>query len=118
MAGQDVIRIPNLPTGQMTDENGNATDDEYTFRQILITSLQTNFGNEGVVVPTQSYANMLIIQNHQIPNPITGVVNVYTCQFGTILFVTGFGGTPGHDVPVICVPDGSGNPLFKEMVLL
>ena len=38
-----VIRIPNLPIGQIVDENGNATDDELSFRHALITSLQNNF---------------------------------------------------------------------------
>jgi len=56
------IRVPNLPNGQITDANGNATDDEITFRNALITGLQKNFGNEGCVFPTQTYDNMLLIQ--------------------------------------------------------
>lgn len=35
-----VIRVPNLPTGQIVDPDGNATDDELTFRHGLVTSLQ------------------------------------------------------------------------------
>jgi hypothetical protein len=113
------IRVPNLPNGQIADSDGNPTDDEITFRQALITSLQKNFGDEGLVAPTQSYANMLIIQNHQVPNPVTGVLDIYTCQFGTCLYVPDF---PVLTVPtpsiVFCVPDGSGNPLFKRVSLL
>jgi hypothetical protein len=79
------IRIPNLPTGKMVDENGVATDGEATFRRILITSLQNNFGNEGVVVPTQNPTDVLKIQNNSVYNPATGMQE-YTCQLGTILY--------------------------------
>ena len=124
MANNPYIRVPNLPNGQIADSDGNPTDDEITFRQALITSLQKNFGDEGLVAPTQSYANMLIIQNNKAPNPITGVGDVYTCQFGTCLYVPDFlvPNPPGPDVPtpsiVFCVPDGSGNPLFKRVTLI
>jgi hypothetical protein len=114
-----VIRVPNLPTGQIVDKEGNATDDELTFRHALITSLQQNFGSEGLVAPTQPYDDMLIIQNNQIPDPVTGNPNQYTCQFGTCLYVPDF---PVSAVPtpsiVFCVPDGSGNPLFKRVTLI
>jgi hypothetical protein len=117
-----VIRIPNLPNGRIVDDNGNATDDEITFRHALISQLQLLFGSEGCVVPTQSYANMIIIQNNQIPNPITGIADQYTCQFGTCLYVPDFpvGGPPPVATPsiVFCVPDGSGNPLFKRVTLI
>ena len=107
------IRVPNLPNGQIVDEQGNATDDELTFRHALITSLQNNFGNEGLVSPTQNYSNMLIIQNNQLPN------GQYTCAFGTSLYVPDFpvSGTPTPSF-VFCVPDGSGNPIFKRVTLI
>lgn len=112
-------RIPNLPTGKIVNENGIATDDELTFRHALITSLQNNFNNEGCVVPTQSYANMIDIQNNQIPDPITGLPGQFTCQFGTCLYVPDFLviGVPTPSI-VFCVPDGGGNPLFKRVSLL
>ena len=75
-----LIRIPNLPQGKLVDEQGNPTDDELTFRQRLITSLQDNFGNEGVVAPSQSTADITTIQNHQLPN------GAYTCQGGTLIY--------------------------------
>ena len=113
------IRVPNLPSGQITDSNGNPTDDEITFRNTLITGLQKNFGNEGCVFPTQTYSDMLIIQNNLAPNPVTGVLDQYTCAFGTGLYVPDF---PVAMVPtpsiVFCVPDGLGNPLFKRVQLL
>lgn len=79
------IRIPNLPIGPIVEKNGVATDGESTFRRILITSLQKNFGNEGVVVPVQSPTDVLRIQNNSVYNPATGQQE-YTCQLGTILY--------------------------------
>jgi len=75
-----VIRIPNLPMGRLVDEKGMPTDDFLTFLQGLVTSLQVNFGPEGVVVPTQSPANVTVIQNNQ------DVQGTYTCQLGTIIY--------------------------------
>lgn len=74
------IRIPNLPNGKLVDEQGNASDDELTFRQGLITSLQQNFGPEGCVVPTQTAADIAIIVANQLPN------GQYTCRPGTLLY--------------------------------
>lgn len=79
------VRIPNLPIGQMTDKNGNATPSEMTFRQTLLTNLQNILGNEGLVMPTQSPANVTLIQNNSILNPATELP-IYTCQLGTILY--------------------------------
>lgn len=104
-----VIRIPNLSTGRMVDDNGNATDDESTFRQTLITSLQTNFGDEGVVLPTQSYANILTIQNNFESDPITGLP-VYTCQYGTMIYNS-------TDNSIMIAVDNGGVPLFKTVTL-
>lgn len=108
-----VIRIPNLPTGQIVNSDGFATDDELNFRQVLVTSLQDNFGAEGCVLPTQNYAELITIQNHQ------NVSGQYTCAFGTGLYCPDF---PIAAVPtpsiVFCVPDGSGNPLFRAVVLV
>lgn len=80
------IRVPNLPNGQITDKDGNPTDDEITFRHALVTSLQKNFGNEGLVAPSQPAANITIIQNNQIPDPVTGLPNQFSCQPGTIIY--------------------------------
>ncbi len=88
-----VIRVPNLPSGRIVDDNGAPTDDELTFRQGLITSLQQNFGNEGLVAPSQPNAaapndNITQIQNARIPDPITGLPNQYSCAPGTIIYNT------------------------------
>ena len=81
-----VVRIPNLPTDNMVDDGGHATPSELTFRQTLITNLQTLFGNEGCVVPTQNPTTMALIQNNAVVNQTTGNLE-YTCKLGTILYV-------------------------------
>ena len=81
------IRIPNLPDGKMVDDSGETTGEEKTFRQALLTSLQKNFGNEGCVVPSQTTANILLIQNNTYIDQATGLP-VYTCQGGTMIYDT------------------------------
>lgn len=107
------IRVPNLPMGQIVDKDGNATDDELTFRHILITSLQNNFGAEGVVVPTQDATNIAIIEANREPNPIAlpTVPGAYTCAFGTILY-----NSTANSI-MIAVDGGGGVPLFKTVTL-
>lgn len=105
MADRNIIRIPNLPLGQITDENGMPTDDELTFRQSLLTSLQRYIGNEGVVVPTQTAADILTIQNH------VNSQGQYTCAFGTILY-----NSDANSI-MIAVDGGGGVPLFKTVTL-
>lgn len=76
----DVIRIPNLPTGPLTKQDGYPTDDELVFRQTLVSSLQANFGSEGCVAPSQSSTNITAIQNNVLPN------GQYSCAPGTIIY--------------------------------
>lgn len=79
------VRIPNLPMGKIAQEDGMPTDDEQTFRQTLISSLQDNFGNEGCVVPSQPTTNITLIQNNTYIDQATGNT-VYTCQGGTLIY--------------------------------
>lgn len=109
------IRIPNLPVGRLVDQNGNTTDEEQTFRQTLISSLQDNFGSEGCVVPSQTKANIAKIQDHTVIDQATGNP-VYTCKFGTLIFnnepydaIT----NPQGNSLLVAVDDGTGKPLFK-----
>lgn len=81
-----VIRVPNLPIGRLVDENGYPTDDFLTYLQALTQSLQQNYGNEGLVMPTQTEEMapddfVTQIQNHQ------NASGQYTCQLGTMLYV-------------------------------
>jgi hypothetical protein len=85
-AGDSLVRIPNLPIDKMVDENGNATPSELTFRQTLLSNLQTLFGQEGVVIPIQSPANANTIINNKIINPVTNVAQ-FSCLLGTMLYV-------------------------------
>ncbi len=104
----ELIRIPNLPMGQIVDEQGMPTDDELTFRQGLLSSLQNYMGNEGLVMPSQTAANILIIQNHQLPNM------QYTCAFGTMIYNT----TLATVMIAVETAPGSGIPIFKTVTLV
>lgn len=112
VASRDIIRIPNLPVGQIVDKNGNPTDDELTFRQALITSLQRNFGNEGIVAPTQDATNITAIQNNQLPDPVTGIPNQYSCAYGTFLYDS------STNTMRVAIDNGAGAPIFKTLVLI
>lgn len=82
-----IIRIPNLPLGQITDEKGMPTDDELTFRQGLLSSLQKYMGTEGLVAPIQSPDNTTIIQDNMQQINKDPLIEASTCQPGTILYV-------------------------------
>lgn len=79
------VRIPNLPTGAIVDSSGNPTSDEMLFRQALLSLLQKLVGNEGLVMPTQTAADITVIQNNQITTA-SGVPNQFTCAPGTFLY--------------------------------
>ena len=96
----------------MIDENGNTSDDELNFRQVLITNLQTLFGPEGCVVPTQTAADILAIQNNNYVEQGSGET-IYTCAFGTILY-----NSTANSI-MIAVSDGliPPKPIFKTVTL-
>lgn len=107
-----VIRIPNLPNGKIVDEEGNPSENEATFRHALISQLQKNFGDEGLVAPTQT--NVLApadlnyisqIQDHQLEN------GQYTCGFGRILY------DATNNRILISIDGGGGVPAFMEVTL-
>ncbi len=109
---QPVVRIPNLPMGQITDGKGFATETEQTWRQSLISSLQNNFGPEGCVIPTQTAANIITIQDNNYLNDATGKI-VYTCQYGTMLY-----NSTANSI-MIAISDGGTppKPVFKTVTL-
>ena len=74
--------IPDLPVSQITDKDGFATAPEYQFRQNLVQSLQSVTSNEGLVPPSQTSANITIIQNGKNPQ------GQFTCQAGTLIYNT------------------------------
>ena len=104
------IRIPNLPIGPLVDDKGMPTSEELAFRQALITSLQQNFGNEGLIAPSQNAANATTIQNNQVINQATGVAEK-TLVPGTLLYDT----TTNTLLVSILV---AGVPTFKTVVVI
>jgi hypothetical protein len=100
---EQVIRIPNLPSGRMVDENGMPTEEELTFRQALLTLLQDLFGAEGLVPPAQTTANITAIAANQAQAQGASNDLVYTMQPGTLLYDS-TAGTLKVNLPVLGVP--------------
>lgn len=100
------LRIPILHTGKVVDENGMATPAELAYRQSLTDSLQNYVGNQGLVAPTQSSANIASIAANT--NPSSGA---YTCQYGTIIY------NSTNNTVQIAINNGSGAPVFKTVTL-
>ena len=119
---QQNIRVPTLPMGEMVTKDGTPTDDELLFRTQLITSLQQNFGNEGLVIPVQGNGVVLgvddyvtQIQNHQ------NIKGEYTCALGTMLYVIPDATDYTKDKVMIAVRNDNTfpntPPLFKTVTL-
>lgn len=109
-----LVRIPNLPSGPLVDKNGYPTPEELTFRESLLTLLNSILGAEGLVMPSQPGANITIIQNNTIQTPNANAPT-YTCQFGTMIYQTD--AMSGATAVKIAVDDGTGVPTFKTVTL-
>lgn len=96
----DEIRIPNLHMGEMVDNTGYPTDDEMTFRQVLITNLQRLFGNNGVVLPSLTTVEIGYVENN------VDIQGRKTCAYGTMVYDT----TVNQVKVAINI---GGNPVFK-----
>lgn len=83
---RNAVRIPNLPMGQLVDSSGRATDDELTFRQSLLTLLQSIAGNEGLVMPSQTTTDITTIQNNTETTPGATPNTSYSCAPGTFIY--------------------------------
>lgn len=109
------MNIPDLPVSQMTKEDGYPTPEETQFRQNLIQALQLGASEEGLVAPTQSQANMLVIQNNQ------NAQGQFTCALGTILYVIPDPNDYTQDKVMIAVRNDNTYPntapLFKTVTL-
>ncbi len=103
------MNIPNLPVGEIVDENRNPTDSELTFRQNLVSELQSKAGEEGLVVPSQSAANITTIVANQLPDLS------YTCLAGTLLYDT-TSVDPALALKVVVLV--AGVPTLKTVVLV
>lgn len=105
------MNIPNLPTGNIVDENGALTSVWLTFFQNLISTLQLNASDNGLVAPMQTAANIAVIQNNTMPNP-SGGSPIYTCAYGTSVY-----NVTANSI-MYSVNDGSGAPIFKTVTLV
>lgn len=110
MAYNNEIRVPNLNTDKICDEDGTPTDAENYFRNTLITNLQNLFGNNGVVVSSQP--------NDVAPNDIIRQIqdNInefgqYTCAPGTIIYDS------TNKRILISVLNGANQPEFLQVDL-
>lgn len=123
---RNIIRIPNLPVGPIVDDNGQPTDQETSFRQSLITLLQTFMGDEGLVMPSQSAANVTIIQNNVEVTPAGTYgtpITSYSCDYGTMIYQVNDDTPTPHplkDEVVVAVNDGAtpNKPVFRQVFLL
>lgn len=68
------MKIPSFINMKIVDEKGYLTDPWAQVFMLLLQQLQVNFSDEGVVIPSQTTANVTRIQNSS------------TCQVGTLLF--------------------------------
>lgn len=100
---EPVVRIPNLPSGRMVDEDGMPTEEELTFRQALLALLENLFGPEGLVPPAQPTTNITAIATNQNITQGSSDVTGYTMQAGTILYNSTLG-TLVVNLPVLGVP--------------
>lgn len=111
------IRVPNTPIEQMVDEKGYPTPSTQTFFYTLITSLQQNFGNEGLVAPSQPQDAtttpptdyISTIQNNTIVDPTTNTP-VHTLQPGTFIYDS------TNDRILVSIVVG-GIPVFRQITV-
>ncbi len=96
------MNIPDLPVSPITEEDGYPSAPEYQFRQNLIQSLQSVTSDEGLVPPSQTTANIAIIQNATNPQ------GQFTCQRGTLIY------NSDTDQLQVCIYVG-GVPSFRNV---
>lgn len=99
------MNVPDLPIDEFVTADRKLSDVGKNFFQQLISQLQNNFSNEGLVAPTQSSTNITIIQNNQ------NGTEQYTCSYGTILY-----NSTGNSIQ-IAINNGSNVPIFKTVTL-
>ena len=104
-------RIPALPIGKMVDANGEPSTEELIFRQVLISSLISNVGSEGLVAPSQTTTDIatIVAATEQAQGAVPDVE--YTCQPGTFFYDT----TTNKVMVTILV---AGVPTLREVSLI
>ena len=99
------MNVPNLPIGEFINEKRELSDVGRKFFEQLITELQNNFGQEGLVAPPQSSTDITKIQNH-----LDGDGNP-TCPLGNFLY-----NSTANSIQVT-INNGSDTPIFKTVTL-
>ena len=75
-ARKQIAIFPDVPReAPMTDKDGNMTDVWRLFFTQLILALQSNFKPEGIVVPSQTAANIAMLTG-TIPIGSTSIANI------------------------------------------
>lgn len=69
------MKVPNIMNIQFFDAEGKMTPDGAAFFSQLTSELQKNFSEEGLVPPSQSTANVAVIED-AVPAPGTILIEV------------------------------------------
>jgi hypothetical protein len=106
------MKVPSMDfRGQkFVDENGNLTSTAQSFFDMLQVLMVQNLGDEGLVMPTQSAADIVVIQDNTEANP-NGLVTK-TCEYGTMIY------DETNNLAKVALNDGTGNPIFKQIVTM
>lgn len=102
------IPIMDFRGSKFVNEDGTLSDVAQSFFDLLNTVLIKNIGSEGVIAPSQSASNIMIIQNNKTTNVVLN--NSYTCQFGTLIYDN------TNNKLVVSLDNGSGAPIFKNVL--
>lgn len=104
------MKVPSMDfRGQkIVNEDGTFSDVMQSFFNDLEIFLTKNIGDEGLVMPSQTTDNVDIIQNNVSIGPTE--IETSTCEFGTLLY------NEDTNKGMIALDDGSGNPIFKEII--
>jgi hypothetical protein len=105
------MNIPNFIDCKVVDEKGYFTAEYKIILQQLFTELQANASNEGLVAPTQTAANIALIQSTFAVLSPTNSTPIYNCQYGTILY-----NETANSIQ-IAINNGSNAPIFKTVTL-
>lgn len=65
--------IPNFVQDKLVDSTGAMTPNWVMFFSQLIDQMQANLSDEGVVIPSQTTANISVIKDHD-PAPLNGTI--------------------------------------------
>lgn len=101
--------VPTMIKSQFVDKDGFLTDEAKNLMEQLLQNMQQNLSNEGVVVPSQSAANIAIIQNG------TDALGNQIALKGTLIFDTsevngGSGPAPNGQLKIL-LQDGTFHPI-------